>query len=148
MGLRGPAPKPVALKVLEGRPVSKKKQKQEARFRTEAPPCPEWLDDQAKQEWARLSPDLEKMGLLTAADLAAFACYCRAYSELKAAVAVLEKEGRTFVSGKGYILPRPEVAMMNRAMKAIREFSVQFGFTPSSRNRIEVVPEDNNEDLD
>jgi P27 family predicted phage terminase small subunit len=148
MGLRGPAPKPTALKLLEGRPVSKKKKRQEKRISSKAPDCPEWLNDYAKAEWARLAPELERLGLLTEADMAAFACYCQACADLRTASEVLKKEGRIITTPKGYKMPRPEVAMANRAMKVIREFSVQFGLTPSARSRVDILPGKGSEDLD
>ncbi|HXQ30319.1 MAG TPA: P27 family phage terminase small subunit [Gemmatimonadales bacterium] len=38
--------------------------------------CPEWVCDPGKILWARLAPDLEREGLLTARDAEEFGSYC------------------------------------------------------------------------
>ena len=44
-----------------------------------------WLLPEAKKEWKRLASSLEAMGVLTMADLTAFAGYCQAYARWKEA---------------------------------------------------------------
>ena len=78
MAARGRKPKPTALKVLEGNPGKRPLNDHEP-----IPPkgelkCPSWLLPEAKKEWKRLASSLEAMGVLTMADLTAFAGYCQA----------------------------------------------------------------------
>ncbi|MPL66027.1 hypothetical protein SDC9_11695 [bioreactor metagenome] len=148
--MRGPAAKPVEFRILEGNRGHQKIPKKLVKFGTKAPRCPTWLDGKARKEWRRLAPTLERMHLLTDGDLAAFACYCKAVSDLQHADKVLQEEGRVFVTTTGYMMPRPEVAMANVAMKQIKDFAVQFGFTPSARARIDLSDIDDgvDEDLD
>ena len=150
MGLRGPAPKSTQFKIMAGRPGVAKAAAREPHFRPVAPDCPAWLNDLAKAEWARLAPELERLRLLTSADMAAFACYCLAYSDLQSAEAVLQEKGRTYSTEKGFLQARLEVRFCNRAMKQIKDFAVQFGFTPSARGRIDLPPDGRKgkEDLD
>ena len=75
MAARGRKPKPTALKVLEGNPGKRPLNDHEP-----IPPkgelkCPSWLLPEAKKEWKRLASSLEAMGVLTMADLTAFAGY-------------------------------------------------------------------------
>lgn len=150
MGQRGPVPIPFEMKVIEGNKGKKKQPKHRPCFRPKAPRCPLWLDKEARREWKRLAPQLEKMRLLTEGDLAAFACYCKAYSDLQKAEETLEEEGRIVTTEKGYQMAHPAVAMANQAMKSIKDFAIQFGFTPSARSRIDLESssDDDDEDLD
>lgn len=146
----GPAAKPLEFRVLEGNPGHRAIPKKPPKFGQKNVSPPSYLDNDAKKEWRRMAPQLKKMGLLTSGDIHAFACYCQAVSNLAAARKTLSEEGRVFVSGKGYLLPRPEVGMETQAMKAIKDFAAQFGFTPSSRSKIDLSDLDKGtkEDLD
>ena len=72
MAARGRKPKPTALRcwrAIRQRPLNDHEP---------IPPkgelkCPSWLLPEAKKEWKRLASSLEAMGVLTVADLTAFA---------------------------------------------------------------------------
>lgn len=138
MGARGPAPKPTALKVLEGNPGHRPINRTEPKPRPVAPRCPSWLDAEAKREWRRIAPSLERIGLLTEIDGAALAGYCQSYARWRQCQHVLAKEGLTFKTESGYTAARPEVAIGNRALIEIRAFCAQFGMTPSARARMQL----------
>lgn len=138
MGARGPAPKPTALTLLEGNPGHRPINRSEPKPRPVAPTCPSWLDKQAKQEWRRIAPLLERLGLLTEIDGAALAGYCQSYARWRQCQEVLAKDGLTFTTGTGYVQARPEVAIGNRALIEVRAFCVQFGLTPSARARMQL----------
>lgn len=135
--MAGRPPKPTALKILEGdrskTGIAKKKEVK--------PPkggvfCPDWICDEAKNEWTRLAPSLEKMGLLTMMDVQAFAAYCQAYAKWKEAEQKIEEEGATFETQTGYISPSPWVSIARAERKAMKEQGALFGLTPSDRSRI------------
>jgi phage terminase small subunit len=48
----GPAPKPTALKLVQGNPGKRKLNKSEPKF-CGAPVCPAWITDVARAEWKR-----------------------------------------------------------------------------------------------
>ena len=79
MAQRGRKPKPTAIKELEGNPGKRPLNDAEPKPERKAPPCPKWLEPEAKKEWRRLSKQLEQIGVLTEVDQAAFASYCQAY---------------------------------------------------------------------
>ncbi len=137
MGRRGPAPKPAAVKRLEGNP-GKRQIKGAPQPQPQAPSCPSWLSAEARTEWQRLAPELERMGLLTALDQAAFACYCAAYAHWRDCQRVIEEEGPLYVTPAGRLRERPEVEMAKQAARAVREFAAEFGLTPSSRGRMNI----------
>ncbi len=72
--MRGRKPVPTALKVVRGNPGKRALNTREAE---PAPPAtltpPDWLAEDAKREWADKAPMLHRLGLLTEADLDAFA---------------------------------------------------------------------------
>lgn len=145
-----PYPKPLEMRVLEGNPGKRKINKHPPKFAKKAPPCPEWLDDLARAEWNRIGPHLEAIGLLTAGDLAVFASYCKAYSDLQHAQAVVKEEGYFTTANNGALIAHPAQNIANQAIKKILECAIQFGFTPSARSRIDLKPSDKGggEDLD
>jgi P27 family predicted phage terminase small subunit len=152
----GVKPKPTNLKLIEG--VSRKDRINQ----NEPKPmpvdinsdCPDWLLDDAKEEWKRLAPELKSLGILTRADIVAFAGYCQAYAKWKAAEQFLKKHGTTYKIPKRdkdgkvisiYMAPFPEVAIAKASLEQIRMLAAEFGLTPSSRGRISLPSEN---DLD
>ena len=79
---QGRKPKPTHLKLLEGEVNKKRINFNEPKPRPKAPKCPSWLSREAKKEWRRLAPELERLNLLTKNDLAMFASYCAAFGKL------------------------------------------------------------------
>ena len=147
MAGRGPAPKPTQLKILQGNPGHQKINRGEPKPRPVAPKCPSWLDPEAKREWRRVAPVLERLGLLTEADGAAMAGYCASYSLWKRSRAVVDSLGLTYETETGYIRQRPEVAIAGAALAEVRAFCQQFGLTPSARARM-TLPEMPDDDED
>ena len=81
MATRGRKPTPTAIKELEGNPGKRPLNSNEPKPDTTAPKCPKWLEPEAKKEWKRLSIEMERIGILTKVDMAAFAAYCQAYAD-------------------------------------------------------------------
>jgi P27 family predicted phage terminase small subunit len=140
MGLRGPAAKPTAQKIREGNPGHRPLNRDEPKPAPIAPKCPAWLDKNAKREWRRVAPLLEKLGLLTEVDGVALAGYCQAYARWREAEMILSKEGLTFKTTNGYVQQRPEVSIAQTSIKLVKDFCAQFGLTPSARGRMNVAP--------
>ena len=91
---QGRKPKPTHLKLLEGEPNKNRINFDEPKFKPKAPKCPSWLSTEARKEWNRLSPELERLGLLTGADMAMFASYCSAVGKLEWAEKEIKKMRR------------------------------------------------------
>lgn len=94
MGKRGPKPKPTKLKIIAGNPGKRSLNKREPQPPADEPSMPAWLSSRAKIEWKRIVPELKRLGLLTAIDLAALACYCQAFAEFEIATRTIDEEGR------------------------------------------------------
>ncbi len=139
MGSRGPAPQSAKTKLLNGNPGKRAVTQNVPQPDTRPPECPEWLDDIAKEHWAKMSPELVRMGLLTSVDGDAFAAYCQAYAEFRIATETLRDEMRVCSTNTGYLTPHPCVAMQRSAWNTMKQFSAMFGLDPASRSRLNVA---------
>src|SRR6187402_1731067 len=82
MGLRGPAPKPSGLRVLEGNPARRPLPTNEPRPLPGEPDMPDYLDVDARKEWKHFVKILLEMRVLTKADGTALGNLCQAISIL------------------------------------------------------------------
>jgi P27 family predicted phage terminase small subunit len=119
MAIPGRKPKPNALRVLEGKP-GHRPLRPEPKPRPVAPKCPAWLLLEAKREWRRVAPELERLGLLTVVDGTPLAGYCQAYARWRQAETVLEDEGTTFKTPNGYVQVHPQVAIAQKYLQIAR----------------------------
>lgn len=136
MATRGRKPKPTALKLLEGNPGKRPINEHEPIPPKGTVKCPSWLEQEAKKEWKRLAPSLEAMGVLTQADLTAFAGYCQAYARWKEAEEFISQHGSIFQTPSGYVQQVPQVSIAQQNLKIMQSFCSEFGLTPATRARI------------
>jgi len=142
--------KPTALKILEGR--AKARPSGEPRPSLGIPECPEWLMDDAKEEWGRVAPELFRLGLLARIDRTALAGYCQSYAKWKAAEEEISRKGMVFpVLGDDgmpkYYQQTPEVGIANQCLKQIRAFCSLFGLDPSSRAKMDLPSNKDDDDF-
>lgn len=140
--------KPTVIKMLEGNPGKRPLPPNEPKPAPIAPKCPTWLGTLAKKEWKRITPQLERLGLLTEIDMANLAGYCHSYEELIIAQSYLSKYGLSYKIPKkdenGVIvgmtsLSWPEVKIVKECKAEIIKYSALFGMSPQDRSRM-VVP--------
>jgi len=150
----GRKPKPTNLHLLNGNPSKidlTTRANNEPQFEKIYPDCPEYLDKFAKREWNRLSPELERLGLLFKVDMAAFEAYCKNYSTQCQADEIIQEEGliiKTYginKNGEEFLIKiqkHPAVAIRSDAFEKMKAFSIEFGFTPASRARVNAIGQD------
>lgn len=136
--MRGRPRKPTYLKVLHGTYRPDRAPKNEPQPDPSTPSCPKWLHPEAKREWRRIVPHLERLGLLTQVDRAALAAYCQLYARWWEAERAIKAHGLTQVTESGYVAQRPEVGIANSAIKQMRAYLSEFGLSPASRSRIDA----------
>lgn len=136
MAVRGRKPKPTAMKELEGNPGRYPLNEREPKPEKKAPRCPKWLEPEARKEWRRLSKQMEKIGILTEVDMAAFASYCQAYARWKEAEEFITQHGTIVRTPSGYWQTVPQVSIAQQYLKIMNKIAEQFGLTPASRSRI------------
>ena len=157
--MSGPPRKPTKLKELEGNPSKRTLNKFEPQPKVEIPLCPVHLCSEARAEWKRIIPELERLGLISKVDRAALAAYCQAYGRWvkaeKALKAIEDKFKNTNAGGglcyqtpKGYWVMQPLVGVANKSLEQMHKFLIEFGMTPASRSRISVNAPGSEDPLD
>jgi P27 family predicted phage terminase small subunit len=145
MGMRGPVPKPTALKILEGNPGKQKLNKAEPKppVPPNLPKPPARLLKEAKEEWKRLVPALHSMGVLTQIDLSAFAEVCQNYGYYLITdkkILALGEQGVYAMqkTATGYIQQHPLLSLRRQYYEQWRKGLADFGLTPATRARLDV----------
>ena len=143
MGKRGPAPKPTAIKKLQGNAGRRELNEDEPKYDTPKvlPDPPDALvgDKYARKEWKVLGEILLKVGVLTEGDYNALTVYCKLYSRWYQAEQKIREKGLTTLSAMGGEVVRPEVKIAQDTAKLMKEYLKEFGLTPASRSAIKAV---------
>jgi len=142
-GRRGPAPKPTAIRLVRGNPGKHQITGREPRPKAGVPRAPEWLPDDARPIWRRLSDQLKDMGVLTLAESDAMAGYCTTFLQWRRASEFLDKHGMTYPLRDGggrvkCLVAFPEVAIARNALLLLKAYQQEFGMTPAARTRIQL----------
>lgn len=139
MGLRGPAPKPDSMKMLDGNPGKRPiKNKKSVEMAYSTPPTPpKRLMKDAKDAWKRLAPMLTAWGMLTPMTVDYFAETCQWYARYQVTSRKVIEEGEEGVcrmqeSGTGYKQSHPLISQMNQYYDKWEKGIKEFGMTPMS----------------
>lgn len=140
----GPAPKPTAIRRAQGNPGHRPLNKREPQPALGVPPCPAWLSPEAKREWTRVTVELDEMGVLARADLAALSMYCTCWARWQEAEKAIEDEGSviTMRDDKGnvkWVQPSPWIGIATKMLDRVHKLAAEFGLTPSARTRLQVT---------
>ena len=164
--MSGPPRKPTKVRRAEGNPGKLPINENEPEPPAGDLQCPDWLQGAGRGEWDKLIDMFAEMKsdgqeFITKADETALAAYCQAYSDLVEAVEKLNNpkigsvfpirsEGKYVKKPDGtteyregaikYLQQTPWVAMKNKALIALRQYAAEFGFTPASRARVNLLP--------
>jgi len=138
--MASPKPKPVSLKLLEGRshgtdsggrPV-----KTVPAFARAAPEPPAWMPREARAEWQRVVPELDRLGILKVIDGSALTAYCMVWDRFVRSAEIVEREGSVLYDEKGHAQRHPAVLTLEAASRELRVWAGEFGLTPSSEQRL------------
>jgi P27 family predicted phage terminase small subunit len=139
MGRRGPRPTPTKILNLRGSRIRGAKDGVEPE--AVAPICPPGLSRDAREEWGRIVPDLDRLGILARIDHAALVTYCESWSSYREHTRKIRKEGWLVKTQWGRMAANPRAGLLNAARSAMLRFQQEFGLTPSARTRIKASPE-------
>lgn len=139
MGTRGPAPKPLHMKLVDGTARSDRGAPDQPQP-DGLPVKPEFADEIASDKWDELFPILDRMGVLTEADGDALALLCTWHAVYDRAAQALASYGAdiTFTTEGGYEAQRAEVGIMAKAADKLKALYREFGMTPSARTGVSV----------
>lgn len=118
-----------------------------------SPKPPAWLPREAKAEWRRIIEVCSHYPVwLQHADRAALVAYCVAWATYRAAAEQVAKDG-PLVPGRspndharGGLVKHPGLQVLRDQGEAMRRWSREFGFTPDSRQRITIGPDEEPDD--
>lgn len=153
MGARGPAAKPVELKLLEGnrghRPLDVT-----GLFRPEVgvPDAPKWLTKEAKSAWRRLSVELVHYNLLSKVDREAFAMLCQTIGRLELIERAIAGRMATAVAAgrdptdallastpNGLQVQAAIYQVLNREQAKLHQLLAGFGLRPDARAKVSTA---------
>lgn len=138
MAPRGRKPKPTRLKIMTGNP-GRRPLKEEPQPAPGAE-CPADLSEEARAVWARIAPELNRLGLLNVLTGETLAGYCDAYARWVQATAEIAKTGEVVKAPSGYPVQNPWRAVANKAHEQWVKLAAEFGMTPSAMTRMGVTP--------
>lgn len=140
--MRGRPAKSEAVKRLAGNPGKRKTSAERGLHDVETGAgefsAPVGLTTAAKQVWRNEIGQLRDLNLLKPTDLSAFAVYCEVSARWAKARRVVDRQGMTYesVSKHGTMVRvRPEVGILERAERSMRQFMESLGMTSASRIR-------------
>jgi P27 family predicted phage terminase small subunit len=137
--------RPTAIKILEGEPNKDRINFNEPQPETKTT-APKFLNKYGRNEWKRLYPEYERLGLVTKADRALFATYCQVWGRLQEAEEEYKKSTFLVRNKKGGINKNPLLSIINECINQLHALGTQFGMTPVSRSRINSTPKAKEED--
>lgn len=146
MGKRGPAPQPTKLKLLKGETRPSRVNKREPQLPPTAPRCPTWLNREAKAEWRRIVPQLDKFGLLATIDRGELTAYCVAWATFVEASRLVDRLGLVVEGERGFV-KNPALQIMRDQAAIVRAFGSDFGLSPSARTHL-TINDDVEDDLE
>lgn len=149
--MKGRKPKPAQLERLDGNPT-KRPIKTELAMPLDMPDPPQPLDDYALEEWNRLAPGLNAIGVLSKMDMGIMAAYCDSYSKWRLATELLRDILHGGPDGKllslvqidnktGIMLKNPLTDRAEKAKADMVRYAAELGMTPVARARIAIEPQ-------
>ena len=142
---RGRKRKPEELRQADGYP-DKRPPRSIKKARVGLPPMPESLHPLAREHWRAITPELERLKLITRLDHACLLEYIETYSECARLRELLQETGGHMVasekfSAKGVLLERvPKRSPLSSALKEyltlLRAYAGELGFTPTARAKV------------
>ncbi|WP_171001739.1 phage terminase small subunit P27 family [Methylobacillus flagellatus] len=160
MAKPGPKPKPSNVHYLNGNPSKKNlgALMDSLQPEIEIPGCPPHLLPEAKKEFRRITPELQRYGLISKLDRAALSLYLQSWAELVWAEKMLkrkmdaaakamqqaEAEGKEYTGGDGMVemttngnvIYSPYWIIANKSRHNVDKFLQNFGMSPSARSRV------------
>jgi P27 family predicted phage terminase small subunit len=137
----GPAPKPTAIRELQGRAHRKANRREPRPALPGRPPyAPRWLCPEGQAAWRRIAGALLDVGLYTTIDHVALEGLCEAYGRWRQASEELGRAGAGMVTEgeRGSVVSAWE-RVAERRFDQVRKMLAEFGMTPAQRSRVSTA---------
>lgn len=140
----------------EGRDSGGRKVEPPPPFKRRTPNPPTWMSREAKAEWRRVVPELQRLDLLKESDRAALTAYCETWSTYVRALRDVRRDGFTIENtsyrkdgtSSTWVTKNPAVAVMEKAAAQLRGYAQEFGLTPSAESKLSGLNDGSNDDGD
>jgi len=142
--MRGRKPLPTAVKKIRGNPGHRPMNANEPKPNPLTYDPPKHLSSNAKKHWKETFKLLEGVGVLSALDADVLSLYSETKSKWVHAMEQIKENGYVINAPSGFPVQSPWVQIANKAFDQLMKILPEFGFSPSSRSRInmEKVPID------
>lgn len=143
MGLRGPAPKPTALKILEGNPGKRPLLPDIFTPERESPPCPDHITGRAREHWDYVTEQLNRYGMLAKTDMGQLAALCTTWARYVEAEEMIALAAQQAPMSKGWLQKKdhgmsvaPWLRVSRDAIDQYTRLAAKFGLSPTDRMRM------------
>jgi P27 family predicted phage terminase small subunit len=149
MAIRGPKPKPIALKILEGnrsrRPIDPAGT---LRPDAGAPDAPDWLHPLARVAWGRLTNELCQHGVLTRLDRDALAALCQTVARVEILENFFVEKSAELgdpvaiyfdITPNGLTVQSAYYQVLKREQEHLHKQLECFGLRPDARSRVSIA---------
>ena len=142
--------KPTELKVLHGtqRADRQKNEPKPERVFPVKPPRHLKLPEYAKKFWKENAPRLDRLGLLTEADIDTFYTLAMLYNDMRDNEDAIKQDGATVPDGRGGVKKHPSYSVLNAVRQQFRLLAAEFGCTPASRGKLDLPGEQEEDELE
>jgi P27 family predicted phage terminase small subunit len=137
---------PANVRALRGNPGGRPSPKR-VTAKPSAPNPPSWLDREAKAEWRRVVPDLDRLGVLAQVDRAVLATYCSSWAKFVQAEQAIQRDGITVIGHRGAERKHPAWQQWREAAGVVAQLSRELFASPNARLR-SIKPEGDDEQED
>ncbi|HWE03160.1 MAG TPA: phage terminase small subunit P27 family [Tepidisphaeraceae bacterium] len=145
----GRKPLPTEVRRLQGNPQHRPLNENEPTPAKGYPACPTHISGEARNEWDRITDELDGMGLLTTADRTVIALYCQSWQRwIKAETKVMEMGEIVGAPKTKTPMQNPWLSIANKAHEQCHKMLVELGLTPSARSKIKIDKSDHAADDD
>lgn len=138
--MAGRKPKPTQLKVITGNPGKRALNKSEPKPKGNLAAAPDHFGDEQKAVWD-YAIEHAPAGLLKQMDLSVLEVWVNAVVAYRDAVNKVAVTGQVIKSPSGYPVVNPYLSNMNKQAQIMLKAAAEMGFTPSSRSRIVLSDE-------
>lgn len=137
----GRKPIPSATKRLRGNPGKRTVNHLEPAFEVAIPDMPDVFDgdEDAINEWRRVTQQLAAKQVITDVDLAIVMLYCQNFADWKKHRKALRNEADFLQTDKGYTYPNPRIGLINTLGEKLAKYAAELGITPSSRTKVKMI---------
>lgn len=146
--MAAPKKKPAKLKLVEGRGDGRdsggRMVPKVPGFVRLPPEPPEFLEGEARDEWERVLPELQRLQLTKTIEAASLAAYCLAWQRFSDAQRIINDEGLLHENSQGRVR-HPAVAIVEAASKELRAWANEFGLTPAAESNVACQEDDGGE---